>query len=131
MSLDDGGDEVSERIRGAEFHCNFGADPGAGEAGDVKLFRRTIVPRQVIALLHPCHLAFLLFVESVGESGAEHGGEADGAGVETPEDEGVSRSLSGEGSKQFVQWMLFGFAYRRRFDLHSANLEQSWSMRCM
>lgn len=67
-----------------------GTDPGACETNEAGVARGTIVAGEVKGFF--CPLGFFAFVElaSIGEGGAEHGGEADSAGVVAAEDEGMA-----------------------------------------
>lgn len=66
------------------------ADPGACETNDVGIACGTVVAREVKRFFGP--MGFFAFVEfaGIGEGGAEHGCEADGAGVVATEDEGMA-----------------------------------------
>lgn len=76
------------------------ADPGACETNDVGVACGTVVAGKVKCFFGP--LGFFAFVElaGIGKGGAEHGGEADGAGVVATEDEGMAGGLSGEEVKE-------------------------------
>lgn len=67
-----------------------GTDPGAGETNDAGFACGAVVAGEVKGFFGP--LGFFAFVElaGVGEGGAEHGGEADGASVVAAEDEGMA-----------------------------------------
>ena len=67
-----------------------GADPGACETNDAGITCGTIIAGEVKGFLGP--VGFFAFVELAGfrEGSAEHGGEADSAGVIAAEDEGMA-----------------------------------------
>ena len=91
--MDDVVEAVGVRKVGVER--DGGADPRAGETDNVGVARGAVVAREVKRLLGPLGLLALVDVAGLGEGGAEHGGEADGAGVVAAEDKGMAGGLRG------------------------------------
>ena len=112
--------EAPQGVGISQFQRNLRADPCSGQASNLWFFDRAIIPTQVIGILDPLDFLLLLHVGRFWEGGAEHGGKADGAGIESAEDEGMSSIL--QICVRYWNLRMANAAYSWCLDLKSSNL---------